>query len=152
MLRSERTGHTTQPEQRRDPAQRAVSVYWWRRGHPETEENYVRVLFTILGGVAISMCLAAQPAGAAPATDFEKFLKQVQKFAKRDQGKVLDPKVKGMCVCQDEGPLRTRAGVLIHSGVLGDPDITVRCFVRRFNPNGENAEATPCDLFEVLTK
>ncbi len=112
----------------------------------------MRVLFTILGGVAILMGLAAQPAGAAPATDFDKFLKQVKKFAKRDQSEVLDPKVKGICVCQDEGPRRTRAGVLIHSGVLGDPDITIRCFVRRFNPNGENAPATPCDLFEVLTK
>ena len=63
----------------------------------------MRVLFTILGGAVILMGLVTQPASAKPATDFEKFLKQVRKCAKQDQGQVL----------------RGGVGRVLHGGFLG---------------------------------
>ena len=39
-----------------------------------------------------------------------------------------------------------------YEGQLGDQVVTAYCWVRKFSPDGENALASACAPFEVLSK
>lgn len=117
----------------------------------EKEEDDVRALLAILGAVTMLMGLATQPAGAGPATAYEKFKKQIEKHARRGMESAFDPKPKGLCVCQDGSANNEIAGVLIFEE-QNDTYLQVACFVRTFNPDGSDSMASRCNTFEILSK
>ena len=109
----------------------------------------MRALFVMLGAVAMLVGVAVQPANAGKGTDFDQFLKRIQKFAVDD---TFAPKPRGLCVCQDGGPEHTQVGALVYDGQLGDSLVTVRCWTRGFSVDGQHTLANPCDTFEILSK
>ncbi len=109
----------------------------------------MRALLIVLAGVALLAGLATQPASAGKGTDIEQFIKRVGKFAVTDEA---DPKPKGLCVCQDGSGNHTLVGTLIYSGQLGDARVTMFCYVRNFESNGDDWFSSTCDTFEVLSK
>jgi hypothetical protein len=109
----------------------------------------MRAVLVMLGAVAMLVGVAVQPANAGKATDFDRFLKRIQKFAVDD---TFAPKPRGLCVCQDGSLYHTQVGVLVYSGQLGDGNVTVWCHVRGFNSEGVNDFAQLCNTFEVLSK
>ena len=109
----------------------------------------MRALIVILGAVVMLVGVATQPASAGKGTDFDQFIKRIQKFAVAD---IFAQKPRSLCVCQDGGAYDTRVGALKYSGQLGDQNVTVRCWVHRFNPDGSLEIVLSCDTFEVLSK
>ena len=75
----------------------------------------MRPLIVILGAVALLVGVATHPASAGK-TDIEQFIKRIGKYA----DDAYNPKPRGLCVCQDGGPLHSRVGALAYDGQLGD--------------------------------
>ena len=113
----------------------------------------MRALFVILGAVVMLVGVATQPASAEPATDYEKFIKRVEKFVMPNIGdNAFSLKPRGLCVCQDGGADNGLAGVLLHQDLNAGHDVQVGCWVRTFGLTGEDSGASRCDTFEVLSK
>jgi hypothetical protein len=131
----------------------AVSVYLSRRVQTPKEGKYVRILSTILAGVAILMSLATPLASAGPATDCESFLKKIGEFALPFIGNSNNPEPRGLCVCQDGSSIHGFAGVLLHEEVaIESPFLRVGCWVRQFDSDGAEGGVSSCRTFEVLSK
>ena len=112
----------------------------------------MRAVFTILGGVLISMGLVTPSASADPMTTFEKFTKQVERFARPESDGAFHTKPRGLCVCQDGGANNGHAGVLLTEDLNNSTDLLIACWVREFNPDGSDHGASRCAFFEVLSK
>ncbi len=109
----------------------------------------MRTLLVVLGAMAVLVGVATQPASAGKGTDFDRFVKQVEKFAVNN---TLLKKPKGLCVCQDGSGNHGLSGALIYSGSLGDPDVSVHCYAYQFASAGDLTATFTCDTFEVLSK
>ena len=109
----------------------------------------MRAVLVMLGAVAMLFGVATHPANAGKGTDFDRFVKRIQKFAVAD---IFAQKPRSLCVCQDGGLNHTQVGTLSHFGQLGDQNVTVRCWVHRFDPDGIFSTAHECLTFEVLSK
>jgi hypothetical protein len=109
----------------------------------------MRALLVVLAGVALLVGVASQPASAGKGTEIEGFIKRIGKFA---VDSAMNPKPRGLCVCQDGSGDHTHVGVLSYDGQLGEAKVTVQCSVRGFYPNGSIHTASPCDTFEILSK
>ena len=109
----------------------------------------MRALLVVLAGVALLVGVATQPASAGKGTDFDRFIKQIGKFAVDSSG---SPKPKGLCVCQDGGPNHSQVGALVYAGLPGAAQVSVKCWVRVFLPDGTFSGASACETFEVLSK
>jgi hypothetical protein len=109
----------------------------------------MRALLVVLAGVALLVGVATQPASAGKGTEYDRFLKQIEKCA---DGDIYSQKPKGLCVCQDGGSYHTLVGALLYSEESDDSGVKVICYVREFNSDGRLASAHPCETFEVLSK
>ena len=109
----------------------------------------MRAVLVILGALVMLIGVATQPASAGKGTDFDRFIKQIGKFA------VYDPfaeKPRSLCVCQDGTLDHNFVGALLYEGVPGNSGVTVECYVRDFAPDGSFTSARSCDTFEILSK
>ena len=134
-------------------ARAATSVYSSRQVQLPKEGRYVRILSTILGGVAILMSFATPLASAGSVTDYESFQRKIGEFALPFVGNSNLPEPRGLCVCQDGSSIHGFAGVLLHEKVgLKSLFLRVGCWVRQFGPDGADGGVSTCRTFEVLSK